>query len=495
MANLSRRDILKLTALSLGTLLIARCTSLEPQTPTLQPDSTLTPSLQPELKVQSTAERLQPTPTVEAPVLPTETDILIVGAGMAGLSAAKSLKELGYDVIVLEARQRTGGRIWTDHTLGLPLDIGASWIHGVKANPLTQLADEVGAERVKTDYDSLTIFNTYGAELSASEVVELEKTFDDLMTRIEFWQEDFESDVSLQKAIDQYLNNKHYSDDGMRKLVYAINTEIEHEYAADVQDLSLYWFDDAGEFDGGDVIFPMGYEQLTRPLIKGLDIRLEETVRQVEYNPDGIRILTANREYTARKAILTLPAGVLQSGSVQFKPALPDKKQNALKLFGSGVLNKVYLQFSEVFWDADTHLIGYVSEKKGQWCEWLNLNALLGQPVLLAFNAGAYGHEIEALSDKEILSQALLRLGQMLGKQIPEPIGWLITRWGQDPFALGSYSSLKPGATPNIYDDLAKPVDKVLFFAGEATHRTHPATVHGAYLSGQRAAKELDESW
>ena len=490
MASLSRRDVLKLTALSLGALLVMRCA----------PEKTLPAAT----RTAGTATRQPPAPTetpqstpepTVSPDLPRETEVLVIGAGMAGLSAARRLKELDYDVILLEARQRFGGRVWTERSLGLPLDLGASWIHGVNGNPLTALADQVNAQRVETNYDSLTIFNTDGAELSDAEATALEADYDNLMAQIAEWQDAFDNDVSLQAAIDQYLSARNFSPEALRKLTYSINTTIEHEYAADVRDLSMFWFDDAGEYSGGDVIFPQGYDQLTQQLADGLDIRLDESVQRISYGADGVRVQTQSGEYAAQKVVVTLPVGVLQKGIVQFEPPLPAKKQSALKQFGFGVLNKVYLRFSEAFWDSDSHLLGYISEEKGHFCEWLNLAALIDQPVLLGFNAGSYGLEFESLSDAEILSAARETLGLMLGQSIPEPQGWLITRWGQDPFTFGSYSSLKTGATPDNYGLLAAPVDETLFFAGEATHREHPATVHGAYLSGQRAAQELDDSW
>lgn len=498
MARLSRRDVLKMTAVSLGALLVARCAPVDDATPEatseLVPTSTSRPTLAPTgVSPTGTAEpTAEPTAT---PNLPRETEVLVIGAGMAGLSAAQRLKQLDYDVILLEARERFGGRVWTDHTLGLPLDLGASWIHGVQGNPLSKLADEVGAERVETDYESISIFNTDGALLSAEDAAAVAGDFENLMAQIEEWQDEFDYDMSLQQAIDQYLSVRDYSAETLRRLAYAVNTEIEHEYAADVKDLSLFWFDDSGEFDGGDVIFPQGYEQITNNLAAGLDIRLSENVQRIAYSRDGVTVQTQSGEYTAKKALVTLPVGVLQKGVVQFEPPLPSAKQSALMKFGSGVLNKIYLRFSEIFWEEDSHLLGYISEEKGHFCEWLNLAALMNQPVLLGFNAGTYGLEIESLSDDEIVTAALETLSVMFGRQVPAPEGWLITRWGKDPFAYGSYSSLMPGAVPENYGLLAAPVQDALFFAGEATHREHPATVHGAWLSGQRAAKELDNAW
>ncbi|MBH2034003.1 MAG: FAD-dependent oxidoreductase, partial [Pseudomonadales bacterium] len=124
----------------------------------------------------------------------------------------------------------------------------------------------------------------------------------------------------------------------------------------------------------------------------------------------------------------------------------------------------------------------------GKWSQWLNLGRLTGQPILLGFNAGDFGGEIEAWSDAQIVASAMQRLRQLFGNSIPEPIGYQITRWSQDPFSYGAFSFFKLGSTPVMRDDLAAPIGNRLFFAGEATHKQMFATVHGAYLSGIKAA-------
>ena len=495
-ARISRRDTLKLIGLSLAGMLLA-CRTLQPGTPVTQPGEVPTaekiPSQPPELATQITPS---PDPGAEPQAtstqsLPSTAQVIVIGAGMAGLSAARRLVALNYRVIVLEARDRFGGRVWTDRSLGLPLDLGASWIHGVDGNPLTQLADGLGVKRVVTNYDNTSVYDSAGAQLSTAEVARVDKLFEDLSTQITAWQDQFENDTSLQAAIDQYLHSKHFSPAEIRQLWFAVNTTIEHEYAADVRDLSLYWFDDSGEFSGDDVIFPQGYDQLTHSMADGLDIRLGKVVDQVDASGAKLLVHAGGEEFTAERVVVCLPVGVLQHNSVKFLPALPAAKQKALAGFGFGVLNKVYLKFPKVFWDSGSHLLNFISAEKGHWCEWLNLAALLDQPVLLAFNAGDYGLEIEKLADDQVVEAAMATLRTIYGNSIPDPESWLITRWGSDPFTHGSYSSLRPGSRPENYDILAAPINNRLFFAGEATHRVHPATVHGAYLSGLRAAEEL----
>ncbi|MBK9781624.1 MAG: FAD-dependent oxidoreductase [Anaerolineales bacterium] len=173
------------------------------------------------------------------------------------------------------------------------------------------------------------------------------------------------------------------------------------------------------------------------------------------------------------------------------EPQLPESKQSAIKRLAMGVLNKVYLKFPETFWDEDIQTISYMGEELGEWSDWLSFAPFTGEPVLMAFHGGDKGFALEDLSDDDIHKGAMNALRMMFGDDIPEPEGMLVTRWGKDPFAFGAYSHIPPFASGADYDALFEPVDDVLFFAGEATWREYPSTVHGAYLSGVAAAEEI----
>ncbi|NJN93924.1 MAG: FAD-dependent oxidoreductase [Anaerolineales bacterium] len=172
---------------------------------------------------------------------------------------------------------------------------------------------------------------------------------------------------------------------------------------------------------------------------------------------------------------------------------MPASKTAAIRRLGMGLLNKTYLRFPEAFWDDEHDLLGYIGERKGEWAEWLNIYKYTGQPILLGFNAGRYGRQIEKLSDEQIVGAAMNTLRAIYGNDVPDPTASLITRWASDPLAGGSYSYLPPGATEADREALAEPVAERLFFAGEATASDYPATVHGALLSGRRAAAEIGE--
>ena len=494
MTNLTRRDILKLTAVSLSGLLAASCglfSAVPASSPTGKPASPSqtksSPDDSPATPALSEAEGAAPDDR------PRAAEVIVIGAGMAGLAAARQLADWDYDVILLEARNRIGGRTWTDDSLGLPLDLGASWIHGVNKNPMTALADKIGAPRVVTDYDSITRYKSDGTEFTNQESADIDALFEQFFEQVAEWQEETDNDSSLQDALDMFISNKRFSREGMLNLLYAVNTALEHEYGADISDLSLWEYDQDGELKGEDVLFPNGYGQLAGALAEGLDIRLGHIVRRVEYSADGARVTTDQGVFEGKVVLVTVPLGVLKNNAITFEPSLPKWKTDSIARLNMGVLNKCYLKFPEVFWDEESHLLGYVSEEKGQWCEWINFAALFNQPILLGFNAGEFGYEIESWTDEEIISSAMQTLRTIYGDAIPNPEGYIITRWGRDPFAFGSYSHIPPFASGEDYDALAKPVDN-LFFAGEATHREFPSTVHGAYLSGVRAAEEIDKA-
>jgi monoamine oxidase len=435
----------------------------------------------------------------DAPIdaLPTRADVIIVGAGISGLAAARLLVDAGARVIVLEGRSRIGGRVWTDRSWsGMPLDMGASWIHGINGNPIADLAARFNVRTIITDYGSYTAFDTDGHRLTAAErntmstqLTAVRRALDYEMTqRMAAGQ----PDISLAEAIVAVGGYYGLTPSQSRQLDWSIVTNIEHDYAADVSDLSLFYWNQDMTFPGDDVMFPEGYDAIARGLSAGLDIRLQHVVHQIATSPTGATVDTDRGSFQADRVLVTLPLGVLKGGAVTFSPALPDAKLQAIARLGSGVLNKVYLRFPSAFWSLDgTDLLGYVAAQRGQWAEDLNIHKYTGKPVLLMFNAGTFGLAMESMTDADIVASAMGVLRTMYGAATPDPEASLITRWSSDPFARGSYSHIPAGSSGADYDLLANPANSRLFFAGEATSRTYPGTVHGAYLSGLREAARL----
>jgi len=389
-----------------------------------------------------------------------EADVLVIGAGISGLAAAATLQAEGYRVIVLEARNRIGGRVWTDRSWpDMPLDMGASWIQGVDGNPIAEIAADNDIATAETDYENVWLYTSDGRLLEDVEHDGAEKhakTFYE--EALEEADERYDADVSIQQALNDKLAQEPLSAAENRMLDYFVNTTMEHEFAADADNLSLFARERGEAFGGEDVLFPGGYDQIAQILAPGLDIRLGHPVRSIVFGTEGVTVETTASHFSAERAIVTLPLGVLQKGVVAFDPPLPKAKQEAIAALGMGLLNKVYLRFPRIFWPKEADVLGFISERKGEWTETLNIAHYTGWPVLLCFNAATYGRAIEKLTDAEIVAGAMQRLRVMFGADIPKPTGYQITRWASDPYAYGSYSYLRPGTDGDTLDTLAAPV-------------------------------------
>jgi monoamine oxidase len=418
-----------------------------------------------------------------------DLDAIVIGAGIAGLAAARELAAAGKQVLILEGRDRLGGRIWTDKTLSSPLDLGASWIQGTKNNPLTDLTSKFKIDTIKTNFDNSVTYDCVGKEIAGVKEEKMESEYKQLLKEINQLRKSKiskkEKDISLQEAVKQILSQKSLKDSQLKELNFNLNIDIEHEYAADLNNISLFHWDSDEAFGGDSVIFLKGYDQIIQKLAKDLNLKLNHIVQKIEWEKK-VKVTTNKGTFEAAKVIITVPLGVLKAGKIKFIPELPERKRLAIKRLEMGILNKVYLKFSKVFWD-ETHFIYHIPNKKGEWTEWLNLERFIKQPILLAFNSGSYAKSLEGLTDKKIVEGAMKVLRELYGQAI-NPKEYLITRWGKDPFSYGSYSHSAPGSIPEDYDALAEPVSKRLFFAGEATSRQYPGSAHGAFLSGKKAA-------
>jgi monoamine oxidase len=415
-------------------------------------------------------------------------DVIVIGAGVAGLTAAQQLQARGAKVLVLEARKRIGGRVWTDMRLGFALEIGAQWIHGASTNPLTPLVRQNNLATVATDLERHTIFDQNG-EISDALDREIERQFENLLERLDNHLSREDPSQSLRSAIQAVKPAMRLSAAQDKRLEYSINTSIEHEYAQDVGELSAEFYDDAIEDEGAELMLPKGYAQIPQLLARGIEIRLETVVTRIEHSPGRVQISSNAGVFEADHAIVTVPLGVLKRGSIEFVPALPAAKSKAIAALGFGVLDKTILHFPHNFWrDAQADVLGFIGER-GIWAEGFALENATGEPVLAMFNAGSTARDFATQSERQVVDSAMQTLRQMFGR-IPEPQNAILTRWGLDPFSWGSYSSLRQGSSPADIAALAASTGR-LHFAGEATNRQHLATVHGAWESGVRVARGI----
>jgi monoamine oxidase len=429
-----------------------------------------------------------PAPTPTSTSTERNADVLVIGAGIAGLRAAEVLVGRGRRVIVLEARDRLGGRIHTDRSWGVPVELGASWIHGMTNNPIANLAAAKGIETQATDYESF-MYGADGARRPDDALDELETQVARLVKAGRKGSPD--TDEPLRAALDRAIAAADLDPAELLDVEMGITESIEHEYATDAVNLSALHFDDGADEGGGDALLPGGYDKVVEAVANGLDVRLGHVVASVDTSGDRAVVVTSRGRFEANAVIVTVPLGVLKAGSIQFLPALPDAKSTAIARLGMGALSKTCLRFESAFWPADAELLDIVpsASRRGQWVESLSLAGLVDVPALMMFNAGKFARAVETMPDPEVIASA----SSALKPAFPEfstPTGLLRSAWSVDPFSLGSYSYIGVGASLADRDALAAP-EKRRFFAGEACSHDHAGTVHGAYTSGEAAANAL----
>ncbi|MFM9033175.1 MAG: FAD-dependent oxidoreductase [Mycobacterium sp.] len=468
MIPIPRRDVLRLAALALPAGL-AGCGTRGAGTPGAGTPGTGTPG-------------------AGTPGTGRTADVLVIGAGIAGLRAAEVLTSRGRRVVVLEARDRIGGRIHTDRSWGVPVDLGASWIHGVDNNPIAALAAANGIATRPADYDS-AVYGPDGRRLPDDTLDDLESQVADL---VEVGREDSpDSDEPLRTALDRAIGAANLDTPARIAVEMGITESIEHEYAADATDLSANHFDAGGREDGGDVFLPDGYDEIVDAVADGLDVRLGHVVTSVDTSGNRAVVITSGGEFDADAVVVTVPLGVLKASSIRFTPPLAESKAAAVARLGMGALSKTCLRFGSAFWPSGTELVDLVPDasRRGQWVESLSLTGLVDVPALMMFNAGRFARAVEKTTDADVVAGSTAALRPAF-PDVSAPTGLLRSSWSVDPFSLGSYSFIAVGSSPADRDALAESEGRRVF-AGEACSREHAGTVHGAYASGEAAANSL----
>ncbi len=418
----------------------------------------------------------------------TDSKVVVIGAGFAGLAAARKLHDSGVDVIVLEGRDRIGGRIWSDRSLGYPVDLGASWIHGpAQDNPIKVLSDDAGASTFETDDESLIVYDENGNEIDDATLDTYYDDYNTLLEEIENYASGLQDDETVKTAIEN-IEPSWLSD---LIMIYQLTSYMEFDSGGDITELSAKYWQNDKKFPGKDVLFPNGYDELINHLAEGLDIRTGQIAEEIDYSGETIYVSTDQGEFEADFVVVTLPLGVLKNESVTFTPELPASKTDLMNQVKTGYINKVFLSFDEAFWDEDMQYIGITTEEKGKYPYFLNAKKFVPVNGLMTFGFGLYGLTIEQKSDEEVKNDVLDVLRKVYGNDVTEPAGIVISRWSSDPFAYGSYSFANVESSPDFFDDWQNPVESKLFFAGEHTTNDYRGTAHGAYITGENAANAI----
>lgn len=411
---------------------------------------------------------------------------IVLGAGMAGLAAARALADAGREVIVLEARERVGGRVHTrrDIVAGVPVEMGAEFLHGERV-PQWELVRKLGLKTLHWTKQEDSLVRTEDGDLltmrqarAADPDFDITRSWDipDLKPRPE------------DEDLYHYLTRLGFTKDQLqytrRSFANATGENIHSiSAAAALQDMHR------GTYGEQDWRVLDGYDRLARHLGHGLDVRLQTVVTGVVWGGAGVTVTVQDgRTFAGERVIITLPTGVL--GSIAFDPPLPDEKVVAIRDLAMGPGMKIVYVFEKPVLPEGVAAL-YSRHNPPMWWSptFGQLNAK--QHAITAFATGDWARQLAQLGEEGMVLSGLGTLRKELGDTIPDPIAVHVQNWTDDPFAGGVYSVVSPGALP-CRADLAAPTDGKLYWAGEATALGgHAATVHGAYLSGQRAAIEI----
>lgn len=429
---------------------------------------------------------------------------IVIGAGFAGLSAARALRQSGVQVTILEARDRPGGRVMTDRSLGFPLDLGPSWLHGGPRNPLKTVADGAGIAYRVTDYANFRFTNLSKGRrirVAPTEFLAQARKINDAMGSAPVWgalrtRVAVVQDLSVADVFEAAVRRIESSEGPVDHSVVAIQRWVlESNLAAPLEDVgAAALFDDSDTGAGDDVVpgddrlIVAGMDRMIDLLKLDLDIRYREVVRTIQWRPGEVRVSTDGSTWLADVAIVTVPVGVLAAGDVAFDPVLPAAITKPLANLRMGLLNKVCLTFPRPFWNTGLDFLTFFNDPPPICYAWLNLAHYSGTPALMGFTSGRMAREIENMTDQQVADRVMREIRAARNLPTPEPVGVRVSRWDADPFARGAYSYPRVGGSGKDRELLARPVENTLFFAGEATHRDDPASVHGAWWSGLRAA-------
>ncbi|MDY0909388.1 NAD(P)/FAD-dependent oxidoreductase [Microbacterium sp. CFBP9034] len=424
-------------------------------------------------------------------------DTIVVGAGVAGLTAARLLADAGRRVVVLEARDRVGGRVWTDRSGGRVTDLGASWIHGIDDSPVAAAATAFGMPTVEftvggyqPDSRPIAYYGPDGrrlADAATRSFVDDIRAVDAALVHVV---EQSEPDASYRDATEAALAAQDWDEDRAQRVREYLEHRSEEQYGAWIEDLAAHGLDDDW-IDGDEVVFPDGYDRLAESLADGLDIRLQHVVSHVRWSADGVAVTTGLGTLTADSAVVTVPVGVLQSAEFVIEPPLPESVAGALSRLTMNAFEKIFLRFATKFWDDGVYAIRQQGPESRWWHSWYDLTALHGEPTLLTFAAGPAAVETRDWDEDRVVESVLAQLRRLYGDRAEQPTHVITTAWQHDPFARGSYAYMTVGSTTADHDELSTPIGGVLHLAGEATWTDDPATVTAALCSGHRAASNI----
>ncbi len=424
--------------------------------------------------------------------------VLVMGAGIAGLTVANALSHAGVECVVLEARDRVGGRLHTVDLGGSPVDLGGSWLHHPSGNPLSRFADLAGIERVPGDpMSSLAALDLPTGSWLTREEVERELTGDlgGFVSALAGLREDLGPTASAADGIEEFVTTRRLRGPELRRARQGLRANVEADAAGAAEQQSLEWLWTQDEYDDtyfGDLPRP-GFGAIAQAMAAELDVRTRWRASHVEVTDEQVSVIDdSGRAETGSHLVVAVPLGVLKSGSLTFSPPLPLDRAQTVARLGFGRYEKVILRFPSPFWREAgwSHLVLFPSAPDDPATWIFDLDAFGAGPILACHVFHSATRHLAA-APAEMVRWATDQIAVALGAPCPEPIAVAVTSWADDPHARGAYTHVTVGASNADLDSLGTPVAGRLLFAGEHTQSARVGYADGAMTSGIREAKRL----
>ncbi len=426
--------------------------------------------------------------------LPTNPEVVIIGAGVAGTTAAKTLRAKGIDCVILEARDRIAGRAYTDTSIfGAPYDLGAAWLHSADENPVTDLIESVGFATADEEEADTWLY------------LDGEEASDDQYELVEEAQEDLEAIIS--RKIDEVEDEGgRFKDISIRKMspIKDRYDLIAHERMGPLesgQDTDLMGAMDvySQRATGVEWMVPEGLGAGIQKALGPQPVHLNTKVQEIDWGgKEDIKISTNKGTMRTKAVIITVPTDIIADGTIKFSPQLPAWKTKAAEMLPMALLDKITLQFEDDFeemMEGEELITAYIQNGEDGHV-WDHLMRPFDTNLTVGFLGGRFSKELAARPDADeiAIEMALDSLENIFGPEIHDVfIKGHYTKWSEDEYARGAYAAALPGGVPHR-EKLRKPIDDRLFFAGEATMAKWATQVSAAYLTGIKAAEEAADA-
>lgn len=435
-----------------------------------------------------------------------EVPIIVIGAGTAGLTAARELQKMGKPVLVLEARDRLGGRIFSQKIGDAVYDLGASWIHGIEGNPIWSIVQQQQIQTSVFNYSEAIYYQANGVLFNATEKLIFEESLDYLLHQFKTIDQPERYPHALAALeswlngaeFHEYINNQFQLDEKaviklQKMLLDFFNILAEDPCASDLEHLSAAFWKNEGFYPGDEVVFPQGYAQVIESLSENITVLTNKVVQCIDYSQDIIRVSTVDGEsFSASQVVITVPLGVLKKQHIQFLPDLSQQKKQVIQSLGFGHFNKLFVSFDQPFWKAAEYeqINNLYIHNQQRWLNFLDMSTVYQQPTLLFLFGGASATWMENVSCDEAW-QTIEGTLKLIFDEIPQPTQILKTEWGKDQFAEGAFSYSSAEHSADKVEVLKQPIQQKIFFAGEHLAQFGAGTVHGAYASGLDVVKQM----